>query len=40
MECTHDATTPMAEVMRNIINPIAALDGIHVPADRMENTKK
>jgi Mrp family chromosome partitioning ATPase len=36
----HDATTPMAEVMRSIINPIAALDGTHVPADTMENTKK
>jgi ATP-binding protein involved in chromosome partitioning len=36
----HDATTPMAEVMRSIINPIAALDDTHVPADTMENTKK
>jgi len=36
----HDAMTPMAEVMRSIINPIAALDGTHVPADTMENTKK
>jgi len=35
-----DATTAMAEVMRSIINPIAALDGTHVPADTMENTKK
>jgi hypothetical protein len=36
----HDATAPMAEVMRSIINPIAALDGTHVPTDTMENTIK
>jgi Mrp family chromosome partitioning ATPase len=36
----HDATTPMAEVMRSIINPIAALDETHVPAGTMENKKK
>jgi ATP-binding protein involved in chromosome partitioning len=36
----HDATTPVAEVMRSIISPIAALDGTHVPADTVENTKK
>jgi len=32
----HGATTPMAEVMRSIINPIAALDETHVPAGTME----
>lgn len=36
----HDTTTPMAEVMRSIINPIAALDETHGSADTMENTKK
>jgi ATP-binding protein involved in chromosome partitioning len=35
----HDATTPMAEVMRSIINPIAALDGTAAPADTMANAK-
>jgi NUBPL iron-transfer P-loop NTPase len=36
----HDATTPMAEVMRTIINPIAALYEIHVPTDTMGNRTK
>jgi ATP-binding protein involved in chromosome partitioning len=36
----YDATTPMAEVMRSIINPIAALDDTNVPAGTMENKKK
>jgi Mrp family chromosome partitioning ATPase/NifU-like protein involved in Fe-S cluster formation len=35
----HDATTPMAEVMRSIINPIAALDGTAAPADTTANAK-
>lgn len=33
----HDMASPMVEVMRSIINPIAALDGTAVPADTMAN---
>jgi Mrp family chromosome partitioning ATPase len=33
----YDMASPMAEVMRSIINPIAALDGTAVPADTMAN---
>jgi ATP-binding protein involved in chromosome partitioning len=34
-----DTTDSLAEVMRSIINPIAALDGTAVPADAMANAK-
>jgi len=36
----HNTATPMAEVMRSIINPIAALDGMAVPADTMANANR
>jgi Mrp family chromosome partitioning ATPase len=36
----YDTATPMAEVMRSIINPIAALDGTAVRADTMANANK
>jgi Mrp family chromosome partitioning ATPase len=36
----NDMATPMAEVMRSIINPIAALDGTAIRAETMANANK